>query len=530
MGQGERQSSIDSYPMKAYKHAEKKGEFSSNDELSMGDQNIYFMVSCARSGSTSLAKIFGEASNGCCLSEPAPSLNVECRQQLDRKLPDPKSVIAQAILPRVRDNLCRHDVYGEKNVTLTVFIPHLHDLFKCKFIYLRRDGRDVVRSLMNWHNKKFGSVYRECRDAGRLNPEARHRAGKLPVHMDTSDYSRPRPQPDSELYAEWDSLSRQEMCAYYWSTINEIALQHVEALPPGTSTTLDYTAPRPEDVLEASKFCGLKGLSLGRIQELLQSNINSLKDRGTDDSDLHADWKNWDGGERRRFERIAGASMKRLGYFRGTGTDWKPASYGAYWHGNSAGYDWYLWMHEYRKPIHSDFFAWAADRDCAGDTIESIADFGCGLGIGYCEQFADKRYIGIDLASKNTDWCLKHRSNPKHAYYSFDFMETPLTPRADVVTSSGTIDNCYDIEVFLDSMLRSARKWIYLTCYRGWFPELEEHKYRWEPDHGCFYNDISPGRVRAFLKARGCTCITIDRLRTGRFEIPYETRIVARVP
>src|SRR5262249_13487910 len=110
----------------------RKRGHSSSDGLSMGDQNIYFMVSCARSGSTSLAKILGEASNGCCLSEPAPNLNVECRQQLDRKLPDPKNVVAQAIVPRVRDNLRRHEVYGEKNVTLTVFIPYLYDLFKCK--------------------------------------------------------------------------------------------------------------------------------------------------------------------------------------------------------------------------------------------------------------------------------------------------------------------------------------------------------------------------------------------------------------
>jgi SAM-dependent methyltransferase len=492
-------------------------------------KSVYFLISCARSGSTSLTKILSEASNGCCLLEPAPNFNAEARAFFDGRMSNPHEAVADKIAVRIEEKLRTTEVYGEKNVTLSYFVPALHERFKCKFLFLQRDGRDVVRSLMDWHNKKFGTIYRECQDAGTLNAEARRSAGNLPVHLDGSDYSRPRPLPGTELYGEWESLTREEMCAYYWSMANEKTLDHLERLPAQSWLKLDYTSPKAEAIAKAADFVGLKGLSLARIEEMLGKKINSLKDRGVDDADVYPAWRHWDGGARRRFTRLAQETMRRLGYFHGKRTDWKPAGYGKHWDAQGGDYKWYEWMHQHRAAIHQDFFDWVAQRDRAGDAIQSIADFGCGLGIGYAEHFAAKRYLGIDLSAKNIDWCRTQRSNPLHRYESFDFLETPLSTPVDVATSSGTIDNCYDVEAFLDAVLQSARKWIYLTCYRGWFPELAEHKYRWDPAHGCFYNDISPQRVREFLRGRGCTNILVEPLRSGKPAIPYETRIVARV-
>ena len=79
-------------------------------------------------------------------------------------------------------------------------------------------------------------------------------------------------------------------------------------------------------------------------------------------------------------------------------------------------------------------------------------------------------------------------------------------------------------------MVRNSKKWIYLTCYRGWFPELEEHKYYWNEEHGCYYNDISPRQLRHTLKSIGCKDIIICPLEMERKDIPYETLIIARVP
>jgi hypothetical protein len=496
----------------------------------MAGSRTYFLISCARSGSTSLTKIFGEATNGCCLSEPAPTLAYEARELWDGRLTEPTKVVERNLLPRVREHSTRHAVYGEKNVTLGFFLPQIHQALGSKFVFLRRDGRDVVRSLMDWHNKKFGSIYRECRDPGDLNEEARRAAGRLPIHEDTSDYGRPRPRRGSALYAEWESLSREEMCAYYWTEVNQLFLNHLEALPQDSWTALDYTAPTADAIIDAARFCGLEGLDEPRVEKLLSQKINSLGDRGGQTTNNYPDWRSWDGGQRRRFTRIAGDGMRRLGYFQGKSSDWKPAGYGKCWNANGGKADWYTWMHEYRKPIHQAFFDWVARREQAGETIDSIADFGCGLGIGYCEHFASKRFTGVDLDLKNIEWCQKNRSNKLHSFVSIDFMTSPLPVRSDVVTSSGTIDNCYDVEAFLESMIQSAQKWIYLTCYRGWFPELAEHKYLWAPGDGCFYNDISPQRVREYLQGRGCNSIVIEPLRSSNSVIPYETCIIARVP
>ena len=96
--------------------------------------------------------------------------------------------------------------------------------------------------------------------------------------------------------------------------------------------------------------------------------------------------------------------------------------------------------------------------------------------------------------------------------------------------SSGTIDNGYDVEAFLDAMIRASSRWIYLTCYRGWFPDLAEHRYGWADADRCFYTDIAPRRVRRHLECCGCGDIRVEPVPTGRNDIPLETRIIARVP
>jgi perosamine synthetase len=50
----------------------------------------FFILTCARSGSTSLSKILNEAENGVCKVEPAPNLNRETRLAMDGRLADPR--------------------------------------------------------------------------------------------------------------------------------------------------------------------------------------------------------------------------------------------------------------------------------------------------------------------------------------------------------------------------------------------------------------------------------------------------------
>ncbi len=489
----------------------------------------FFILTCARSGSTSLARILDTATNGTCAVEPMPNLNVETRLAMEGELEDPRKVVEEILVPRVRKGLARDEVYGEKNVTYGPFIPHLHELTGCKFIFLRRDGRDVVRSLMDWHDRMFGNVYRECIEPGNLAQRAVNAIASLPIHQDSSDFARPRPKPGSKWYERWETMSRFEMCCYYWATINDLYRDALDALPSDAWIEVDYTKPQADDILRAADLCGLTGLEAEHIQQILDAGVNSLEDRAAGER-VHKLWMDWDGGRRRSFESIAGATMERLGYFDGATTRWRPADYGRCWGDHGADLHWYEWMYDTRRVMHEEAIDWIRGRDNTERPISSIADFGCGLGVGYHEALADRRYVGVDLISDTIDWCKQHRSNPRHEYQQLDFIREPLPERYDLVMSHGTIDNAYDIEAYILAMIRASKCWIYLTCYRGWFPDLAEHDYSWVDTDKCFYTNVSARRVREFLESLGCEDIRVEPRSTGRDDILSETRIVARTP
>ena len=172
------------------------------------------------------------AKNGVCICEPYPNLNIETRDAMDGKINknDYSKVIKRLISPRVAKHKDNDTVYGEKNVTYGPFIRELYDIFDCKFIFLKRDGRDVVRSIINWHNEKYGDIYLECKDAGKLSEAAIKARKKMLNRLDTSDYSRPRPSSSDPIHKEWASLSRLEMCSWYWSNINNLEFADIDML------------------------------------------------------------------------------------------------------------------------------------------------------------------------------------------------------------------------------------------------------------------------------------------------------------
>jgi SAM-dependent methyltransferase len=183
-------------------------------------------------------------------------------------------------------------------------------------------------------------------------------------------------------------------------------------------------------------------------------------------------------------------------------------------------------MYVGRRKMHEEAIAWVEARGAD----KSVMDLGCGVGEGYCDAFAGRAYVGVDIAAGSIDWARTHRANPRHRYEARDFIADPFVDAADIVMSSGTIDNAYDPEAYLDAMISAAREWIYLTCYRGWFAEHDEHAFSYNPQHGCFYADLSARRLREHLESRGCRDIVVEPRATGRTDIPFETRVTARVP
>lgn len=275
----------------------------------------FFILTTARSGSTSLARILDEASNGGCVVEPVPNLNVETRLAMDGMLENPRQVLKDIIVPRVEVGLETQAVYGEKNLTYGPFIKDLHELLDCRFVYMKRDGRDVVRSMMDWHNRMFGTIYRECTDPGDLSPRALIAASNLPVHLDTSDYARPRPGKNDPWYERWESMSRLEMCSYYWVRMHDLFQSQLDQIPRESWIEIDYTHPQASDIDRVARFLGLEGLDENQIQLMLDSRINSLTDR-TGEANNFPTFNSWTPTQQASFEAIAGPVMQRLGYAR----------------------------------------------------------------------------------------------------------------------------------------------------------------------------------------------------------------------
>lgn len=491
--------------------------------------NAFLLAGVARSGTTSLARILDQASNGCCVVEPSPNLNVATRLMMEGRLPDPLGELSRTVVGRLKAHVGnRQGIYGEKDVTYAPFIRMIYEQTGCRFVFCHRDGRDMVRSLINWHERKFGSVYRECSEIGNLNTAAISSAANLSIGLDTSDYSRPRPAQGSPEDVEWESWNRAEMCAYYWSTVNELYLCEFANLPASAWIAVDYTAPTVDSVLKVAQFLGLEGLDRVNVQHSLDRRINSLEDRGEKADGGYPKWTEWDGGMRRRFDQRAASTMHRLGYYRDEAERWRPASYGKVWSQEMADTAWYEWMYNGRKRMHEDMLAWIGTLENTSDRIDSVMDFGCGRAVGYSTSLQNKRYLGIDISRENITWCLKNRDTSRHSYICADIIRDQLPEKADLVFSSGTIDNAYDIDQYLAAMVRNSNKWIYLTCYRGWFPSIAEHLYRYDENHGCFYNDASLPQLLARLQKLGCSIVSAVPLATGNRDIPFETRIIAK--
>jgi len=314
------------------------------------------------------------------------------------------------------------------------------------------------------------------------------------------------------------------MCAYYWSYVNNLYRNQLEKIPPSSWVEIDYTSPDPGDIWPVINFLGLKGITQNTIESMLNKKINSLRDRFKLENQ-YPNWKNWDSTTRRNYDQIASSTMQRLGYYSNPTSNWKPENYGKTWE-TFKGEEWYQNIYKIRQKIHEHLLQWIHLHK----SINSIADFGCGLGVGYNEFLKDKIYVGVDLSSSNIEWCKENRVNPHHTYFHSDFITDPPKTSFDLVFSSGTIDNTYDIDQFLKAMVQTSHKFIYLTAYRGYFPHLVEHRYRWNEEDGCFYNDLSSRQVKETLETLGCSNIEIQPLETGNPEIPHETLITAEVP
>jgi len=208
----------------------------------------------------------------------------------------------------------------------------------------------------------------------------------------------------------------------------------------------------------------------------------------------------------------------------------KPHNYGHWWNNNQLGLQWYQEIFGVRKQVHEYFIDWF-DKLRERQPIETILEVGCGRGFPYTEVFKEYAYTGIDISAKEIEWCRQEDRNPQHRFWCGDFLSDDYTDKADLAFSHAVIDHVYDINRFLERIVSCANRAIFVTAFRGWFPNLEQHRYNWEDALTCFNNDVSASEARGVLTRLGCEEVRVAPLRVDnrQDDIDWETVIVARV-
>jgi len=194
-----------------------------------------FIVGAARSGTTAMLKLLDLSNETVCEMEPEPNLNSESRGMWDGSLADPYNSLVGSVMCRIAKAFQRGDFYVEKQVSLVPFMKVLSELTGCKFIVMTRNGKDAVKSIINWHNRAFPVFYKEC-DSNTVDAIDSDGDDEM---IDLFDFSLPRPLSKEEYSSRWFLMERLEMVSWYWSRVNRELFKRLAAIPEESFLTVD---------------------------------------------------------------------------------------------------------------------------------------------------------------------------------------------------------------------------------------------------------------------------------------------------
>jgi len=186
-------------------------------------------------------------------------------------------------------------VYVESNLGYYGLIDVIPDVFKnYRTIYIVRDGRDWVRSTLNW-----GEVYGK----GRIRNLFAH---KWPTAKDVKN---------DEFVNQWDGLSRFEQLCWAWSRLNGYALNTIPKnsyarMYKFEDIFIDENRYQTLDDLVsfAVSLPGIHSESLKQTDGWLEQKIHQSSNKS------FPAWENWSTDQKYQFEKICGPVMEKLGY------------------------------------------------------------------------------------------------------------------------------------------------------------------------------------------------------------------------
>ena len=131
--------------------------------------------------------------------------------------------------------------------------------------------------------------------------------------------------------------------------------------------------------------------------------------------------------------------------------------------------------------------------------VKTIAEIGCSIGmypIKFKDIFTNYEYSGYDFAKNSIEYCKK---NSKFEFICTDFLKTEITKKYDFVFSMGVVDHVYDIDLFVKKIIDISKKYAYINVYRGYFPDIDNHKMNWNDSDGVYYSDVSVKQIKRLL-------------------------------
>ena len=264
--------------------------------------NIFFIIGVGRSGTTAMVEVLNIAPNAVVYVEQSPKLCIAARMHYEGILLYPKEFIYKSKKDKIEEVLNCEKIYGDKNPNYLYFIQEMSEIWDCKFLFLTRDGRDVVRSSMNFHAVRGPGYarYEDDEESFLTQPEDAF-----------WDFARLRPRKTTSEYKNWRKMERFEKFAWLWAEFNRILLDKAKSLDEHRYRIVDINF-KPEDVESIFDFLDLKGFDLEKVSRILNSKINTT-DLETTKQFPH--WREWDRDLLAKFDKYAGNMMKKLGYY-----------------------------------------------------------------------------------------------------------------------------------------------------------------------------------------------------------------------
>ncbi len=262
--------------------------------------SAFFIIGCPRSGTTALTN-FLQLSNNCKVSvEIEPKLCIESREMYEGRLSDPGKTLLDARQKLIAEVNEKGLLFGDKNPNYLPFLTTMERLWQPKYVFVVRDGREVVRSMMDWHQLSRGSFFDQSEDSS---------ISKKTRLDDWWDYSRIRPR-EEMLPFEWLALSRFEKMAWYWNKFNQLMIKSINKIDPARTYLVNLSETNhPWDRLV--DFLSLEFEDISVATQVMTKKVNSVKDRFNVDN-VFPEWTEWDTDLTESFDRQASPMMNYL--------------------------------------------------------------------------------------------------------------------------------------------------------------------------------------------------------------------------